>query len=34
MNGFENEVIETAIKEVAGTAFAGIHDMGFFPTCY
>ena len=30
MNGFENEVIETAIKEVAGTAFAGIHAVALF----
>ena len=30
MNGFENEVIETAIKEVAVTAFAGIHAVGLF----
>jgi len=27
MNGFEDEVIETAIKDVAGTAFAGIHAV-------
>jgi len=31
MNGFEDKVIETAIQEVAVTAFAGIHAVGLFP---